>query len=249
MIPAVLGIGLWHCLVQEKVADPGYEGKPLSQWIKELDSPVPGASASATEAIRAIGTNAVPRLLIEASVNDSAPKAIATALMERQSFLKFPHLVSDSDHQKRALRGLCALGTNGAMAVAQGLTNSDKWIRHGCVGQWDMCTYYPTIVFDPLLDRLRDPEPIVRARAANALGMLHQQPERAVPALIELLRDRDDWVRCMAALGLDLYGESAKPAAPALLMSLTNCSSTFRSFAAPLLKKLDPQTAAKAGIK
>jgi len=244
---ALVGFGLWYFLVQEKAANPIYEGKRLSQWIKELDSPVLGTSASATEAIKAIGIDAIPQLLIEASAHDSAPKAIAIVLIQKQSFLKF-HIVSGSDHQSRALRGLCALGTNGAIAVAQGLTNSHTWIRHGCVGQWDMCTYYPKIVFDPLFDRLRDPEPIIRARAANALGMLHQQPERVVPVLIALLRDRDDWVRCMAALGLDLYGEPAKPAVPALLVSLTNCSSTFRSFAAPAVKKLDPQAATEAGI-
>jgi len=247
LILAVVGMGLWHSLSQKKAADPIYEGKRLSQWIKELNSPPPGASAAATEAIKAIGTNAIPQLLIEASAH-SAPKAIAIALIENQSLFKL-RIVSDSEHQSKALRGLCALGTNGALGVAQGLTNSDKWIRHGCVGQWDMCTYYPEIVFDPLFGRLKDSEPIVRARAANALGMLHQQPERVVPGLIELLRDRDVWVRCMAALGLNLYGEPAKPAVPALLVSLTNCSSTFRSFATDALKKLDPQAAAVAGIK
>jgi hypothetical protein len=245
---ALVGIGVSHSLIRKKVADPIYAGKRLSQWIKELNSPVPGASAAATDAVKAIGTSAIPQLLIEASAHDSAPKAIANALIEKQSFFKL-HIVSASDHQSRALRGLCALGTNGASAVAQGLTNSDKWIRHGCVGQWEMCTYYPDIVFDPLFSRLKDSEPIVRARTANALGMLHQQPERVVPVLIELLRDRDDWVRCMAALGLNLYGDAAKPAVPALLQSLTNSGSAFRSFATDALKRLDPQAAAKAGIR
>lgn len=245
---ALGSVGGWFLFHHEKAADPIYDGKRASEWIRELDSPSPGVSASANDAIKAIGTNAVPQLLIEASSHDSAPKAIAIALIKKQSLLKL-HIVSDSDHQSRALRGLCALGTNGALAVAQGLTNSHKWIRHGCVGQWDMCTYYPEIVFEPLFDRLRDPEPSIRARAANALGMLHQQPERVVPVLIALLRDHDEWVRCMAALGLDLYGEQAKPAVPALLASLTNCSSTFRTFAAPAVQRLDPQAAVQAGIK
>ena len=245
-----LGAMAWLiCYLEKPVTpDPVYRGKRLSEWLNDLNSPTPGLPASATEAIRQMGTNAIPRLLREASVHNSFPKEILIDLLKRQSLLKF-HFESSSDHQSKALRGFCALRETGALAVAQGLTNSDKWIRLGCVGQWDMCTYYPAMVFEPLLNSLRDPEPMVRARAANALGMLHQQPERAVPALTELLRDKNDWVRCMAAAGLDLYGDPAKPAVPVLLRCLTNCSSEFRSFGTHAVKKLDPQAAARAGIK
>ena len=222
--------------------NPVYQKKPLSEWLNDRD---PKAAA---EAIRQMGTNAIPRLLKEAAAHDSIVKGPTAWLLEQQSLVKW-HFETSSDHQAKALRGFEALGTMGAVAVAQGLTNSDKWIRHGCVGQWEMGKQYHAILFEPLLDRLKDPEPMVRARAANALGMLGQQPDKVVPALIELLGDKDDWARCMAAVGLDLYGDPSKPAVPALLRSLTNCSAQFRSFGTHAVKKIDPQAAAKAGLK
>jgi HEAT repeat protein len=222
--------------------NPVYQGKPLSEWLNERD---PKAAA---EAIRQMGTNALPRLLKEAAAHDSIVKALTAYLLQQQSLVKW-HFETDSDHQAKALRGFRALGTTGAVAVAQGLTNSDKWIRHGCVGQLELGKQYQGILFEPMLNSLKDPEPMVRARAANALGMLGQQPDKVIPVLIDLLGDKDDWVRCMAAVGLDLYGDPSKPAVPALLRTLTNCSAEFRSFGTHAVMKIDPVAAAKAGVK
>jgi hypothetical protein len=230
-------------------SDPTYAGKPLSAWLKDLNSSGPGSSASAVHAIQQLGTNAVPRLWAEAAADhESLPKALAALVLNRQRVFKV-HVVTGSDHQNIALRAFRALGTNGAVAVAQGLTNSNRWIRHGCVGQWELCNDYPEIIFEPLFARLKDPEPAVRARAANALGMVHMKSPRVVPVLVKMLEDKDEWARCMAAVGLDLYGPIATSAVPALLLSLTNSSADFRSFATNAIKKLEPQAATAAGIK
>lgn len=248
-VVAALSLTVWRAFRQIDTSDPVYQGKRLSQWLDDLGSQRPALAVSAWEAVRQIGTNAVPLLLREASVRGFGPKDMVMDFVKRVPFFRKFRFQTSSEHRAKALRGFCALGETGALAVAQGLTNSDRWVRHGCVGQWGICSYYPAIVFGPLLTRLKDPEPMVRARAANAVGMLQQQPSRSVPALIELLQDKDDWARCMAALGLDLYGDQAKPAVPALLSALTNCSSTFRPFGTRALVKIDPQAAAKAGIR
>jgi len=244
LLVVLFSVIVWQILAAREptTANPVYHGKRLSEWLKDRDR------KAATEAIRQIGTNAVPRLLKEAAAHDSFVKALAAHLLRQQSLVKW-HFETSSDHQANALRGFRALGTTGAVALAQGLTNSNKWIRHGCVGQSEMAKEYREILFEPMLNSLKDPEPMVRARAANALGMLGQQPDKVVPALIELLSDKDEWVQCMAAVGLDLYGAPAKPAVPALLRSLTNSSSRFLSFGTHAVKKIDPQAAAEAGIK
>jgi hypothetical protein len=240
VLVAIAGFTAWELSHGNKAPDPIFQGKRLSQWLDDVNPHTQKLSPSAVFALQQLGTNAVPRLLVEASADSFRPTDILIDLLRRLGVQG----QTGSDHQARALRGFAALGEAGARAVAQGLTNSNWMIRHGCVGQWGLARDYPAILFEPLLDRLKDPEARVRARAANAIGMIAQQPEEAVPALVELLRDSDDWVRCMAALGLSCYREQAKPAVPTLLQSLTNCTDAFRFFGTNALKSIDPKALA-----
>ena len=243
LIAGVTAREFWR---EAHIPDPVFQGRRLSQWLDEVDPHSQKLSPSAMVALQQLGTNAVPRLLAEAAGDSFHPGDILIELLRRQPWLRV-HAQTGSDHQARALRGFLALGDTGARALAQGLTNSDWVVRHGCIGQWEFAKDYPAILFGPMLDRLQDPEPKVRARAANAIGMIRQQPEMAVPALTELLRDSDEWVRCMAALGLSCYREEAKPAVPFLLKSLTNCTSEFRFFGTNALKAIEPSVRTNAG--
>ena len=224
-----------------EMPDPVFRNRPLSQWLDAVDPHTQKLSPSATFALQQLGTNAVPRLLAEAASDNFLLTDALVNLLKKQPWVRI-HYQTGSDHQARALRGFSALGKTGARALAQGLTNSNWILRHGCIGQWEFARDYPDLLFTPMLERLKDPERRVRARAANAIGMIGQQPERAVPALMPLLHDPDEWVRCMAALGLSCYRERAKEAVPALLQSLTNCTDSFRFFGTNALKSIDPNT-------
>lgn len=70
---------------------------------------------------------------------------------------------------------------------------------------------------DPLIEALRDPEPMVRAAAARSLAVIGPEASRAVPALMQALDDRDDRVRIAAARALGQIGPAAREAVPALL--------------------------------
>ena len=247
LLIAVLGGSAW-VMLHPREKTPVWQGKPLSKWLDEFDPKTGRLSAPAAEAVRQIGTNGVPWLLQEAATDTPIFKRLGMELLQRQRFINF-HLAPLPDHQAIAQRGFRALGPVGIQAVADGLTNADARIRHGCVGQWELGKDYPEILFTPLFNCLKDPAPMVRARAANALGMLGQQPDTVVPALTALLSDKDDWVRNMAALGLSLYGPRAKPAAPELLKLLAKPSPDFQFFGTNALKAIDPAAAAKAGVK
>jgi len=246
VVVAVLGWMTWLVWLPRPEQEPVYQGKPLGRWLEEVDQQQWSLSAPATEAMEHVGTNAVPWLLGEASAHDPWPQQLIVAALQKQHLVQL-RFVTPSDHELKARRGFTALGLAGGMAVAQGLTNSDKWIRHGCVGQWEVGKLYPSLYLPPLLERLQDEEAMVRARAANALGMLNQEPEKVVPALIKALDDPDHWVRCMAALGLSLYGKQAKSAAPALMKRLPNPSPDFQFFATNALKAIGPTTVPAAG--
>jgi HEAT repeat protein len=63
---------------------------------------------------------------------------------------------------------------------------------------------------------LRDPDAIVRKKAAFTLGNIGTSDPAALPALIGALKDADAGVRREAILGLLKFGPAAKQAIPAL---------------------------------
>ena len=252
LLAAALGWATWQAL-RPPAREPVYNGKSVSAWLNDLDPKTGKLSASAVDALQHLATNAVPRLLKE--TRWSFPiKGIANHLLDKQSIVGF-RFARGPDHEVIAQQGFRCLGTTGAMAVAQGLTNSDRWIRFGCVAQWELCKDYPDILFQPLFNCLRDPETRVRGRAANALGMLRQKPEQVVPVLTAMLSDPD--VRSMAALGLGCYGDQAKSAFPVLLKMFNapldneteeEVAYALRRIDPAALLRIDPAAAAKAGI-
>src|SRR2546429_6832493 len=83
----------------------------------------------------------------------------------------------------------------------------------------------------PLLEALKDENPIRRSQAARALGEINV-PD-AVPALLELLHDTDGTVRESAVLALWRMG--GPEAAAGLTQALEDPDGLIRSRAAPAL--------------
>ncbi len=67
---------------------------------------------------------------------------------------------------------------------------------------------------------LDDPDPKLRAAAAEALAKMIPTPKSAVPALAKALQDTDVRVRMNAATALFRLGTDARPAIPALITAL-----------------------------
>lgn len=82
-----------------------------------------------------------------------------------------------------------------------------------------------------------------------ALGWLHQKPEACIPALLPFLASKQDYLREGAINSLHRFGKDAKPAVPALLRCLTDETYAVRTLTTNALDDIDPEAAAKAGIK
>ena len=90
----------------------------------------------------------------------------------------------------------------------------------------------------------KDTDGLVRNNAIWALSRILPDPQLTIPVLIASLDDVHPIARENAAIGLAKYGQEAKAAVPALLRTLaTNRSAGWA------LKKIDPEAAAKAGVK
>jgi HEAT repeat protein len=89
--------------------------------------------------------------------------------------------------------------------------------------------------------------PVVRARSADAIGMIGAEPDACVPALIRLLDDRVNLVRSSAAHALGGFGKAASAALPRLLTILTNDSyGPVRQMAVETLSQLSQPEAYQA---
>ena len=90
----------------------------------------------------------------------------------------------------------------------------------------------------------------VRSSAINALGRIRAQPERGLPVLINALNDPDLQIRTAALMALQGLGPNAKPALPVLVEFLSNAPSGIEwTCASNALMAIDPEAAAKAGVK
>jgi HEAT repeat protein len=90
---------------------------------------------------------------------------------------------------------------------------------------------------------------ILQANCLSALGWLHQEPDVCIPVIVPFLNSKSDDLRQDAINALCRFGKAAKPAVPALLRCLDDIQYEVRKSATNALRDIDPEAAAKAGIK
>jgi HEAT repeat protein len=105
-----------------------------------------------------------------------------------------------------------------------------------------------------MIECLKDPDVTIRGEAATGLGEIHQQPERSVSILMDFIEkyrtDRIHWFPSYDAItSLPKFGAQAKPAVPILIGLLNDPQQGIREAATNALKNIDPEAAAKAGVK
>ena len=102
-----------------------------------------------------------------------------------------------------------------------------------------------------LLEVLKtDPDPDKRQWAAWALGQIHHEPQEVVPALVTALHDPYVAVGIKSVCALGDFGPEAKTSVPAVLEFLRSLDDAFcKSLTTNALKAIDPEAAAKAGVK
>jgi len=86
--------------------------------------------------------------------------------------------------------------------------------------------------------------------SAWALGELGEEPETVVPVLLNVYQSSaGDSLRAAAGDALGRFGAKAQSAIPALLKELQDTNVVMRWHATNALRSIDPEAAAKAGIK
>jgi len=256
---AILPVALLACFAWQmmKPREPVYEGKPLSVWLEGYCLPTidgPEGWRKTNKVVQEIGTNAIPALMRMLRARDSALRVKLMALAQKQRIIRIKY-ITGGRRNFEAARGLEALGARASNAVPALIEMYDQNDPSLSVLQQQIagvlgCIGPPAKAAVPsLLRRVRDPNNFVRLNAVFALGQIHADAESVVPALIESLSDSDALARANAADGLRNFGTAATSAVPALVQSLNDTDSIARERAEWALKKIDPEAAAKAGVK
>lgn len=280
----LLAVATLLCLVGLRIfalpaREPVCQGKPLSAWLERFDEPFATTFLAgfedvpqpAVDAVRSIGSNALPMLLELIQARDSRAKERLLDLLEKQSVVKF-RVTPASVKQRRATLAFCGLGPMAlpalpklkklladehtalpaAIAIAQvgpeglsvltnALAGTNPLVRHAC--SYGLCNI-PTngaAVIPTLIASLKDRDAVVQCKAAEALGLIRDNPTIAIPALLDLLLTTND-CHLSAVNSLGLYGQLATSAVPALLTCLVSDEATTRLWALLALRRIRAET-------
>ena len=215
--------------------EPEFEGKRLSEWLRELEALPDVASSNwneASRAVRQIGTNAIPALLKMLEVTDSKWKLQTVDWLQETMSVDLTETLANV-HNRRALLGFRLLGHSAAPAVPRLealVAKSNPQIASqalAALGEMGGSEILPA-----LLKALTNGGPVVRAQAATALGSLRSRAGAAVPALVQATHEGDVGLRASAARALGEIGLDPDAVVPRLTESLADTNSFVRSSAA-----------------
>lgn len=242
----------------------------LKLWLASLGwhyTPAETRHLRAQKGFSALGaeaSNAVPALIeiYQQNFASSAREAAANSLVEigPAAETAIPVLINSASSTNSDVRSF-ALYTVGRMALEsesvvpvlmKGLHDPDREVRASAAFGLEGLAFMggdakPAIA--ALVEALKDTHVSVRASAATALGHIHSEPGAVVPALIEMLHDQDVQLHAFAARALGEFGDNARPATAQLIELLSEANQDARKAATNALKQIDPEAAAKAGVK
>ena len=120
IVLAIFAFCIGGRLLHRSSQEPIYRGKTLSQWLEGCDKShwVGTEWRDSTEAVRQIGTNAIPHLLGKLRQKDSTLKRKLWSLTQRQNFIRLRiSPVSAAAQNHKAAVGFEALGPAAQSAV------------------------------------------------------------------------------------------------------------------------------------
>jgi len=200
--------------------EPEYEGKKLSEWVRELPSNYfQTGESDAQRAIRHIGTNAIPYLLkwMRYEVPNGKDK-LYRAVNQVIKRLHMPRRIFNQKEERARAAGLAleVLGLEVVRAIPE-LTR---------------------ILTDPK-------EPASAYRASSILAGLG---EAGLPPLLLVLTNAQTRLNLREAVGIDIeyYATNGRLAVPEFQQMLTNTEFLLRHIATNALRKFDPQALERA---
>jgi len=247
--------------------EPVYDDQPLSYWL--LARP----DEAQQNAIRQIGTNAIPTLLKILGAKQRNMRKVAANLQNEGLQQRFQDKDANAeDLRSLAVKGFAVLGTNAQSAIPQmskllkdpeiRLQIARALTKIGPTGLTVLTNALAknkemrnNLIWSIAQEGGMDPQALIQllrisltdpdwtVRGNAADFLAGKDPAIAVPALIPVLDDKSEYPRERAAISLGSYGAASKRAAPKLLEICMN--ETNITFL-EALRKIDRATAGEA---
>jgi len=256
------GLGGVAWLALRGPAEPVYQGKRLSFWLQGYSPSLQNTRErwnQADAAMNDAGTKAIPTLLRMLRASEPAWKIKLYGLLQQQHLFKIDHTPANIQNTE-AGRAFARLGPDARDAVPALISIYKQNISVVSQAQtaWVLGYIGPAAsnAVPVLLAHACTAAPgnstnlVILSSAIVALGQIHSQPATVVPALIELLRrhnaDCENWI----SIALGEYGSDAKLGLPMMIKCYEAQSNTnMKAHIAAAIKKIDPEAAAKVGVK
>ena len=249
-----------------RAQEPTYKGKSLTDWTGEMTLDNSKAVRDqAQEAIRQMGTNAIPFLMGELqALSDTDVTNYNTPTWQQRRFNlhnafvalgpvaepAIPSLTKlmngDSCAACSAAHALAVIGPRGFSSLVKSLTNGPLVIRICIAGFMSEVGTNASIALPALIEcttyqsSQTEESAALRGFSASALGDVGiNNPESVVPALVRCLQDKDYRIRFTAIRSIRQFGKRAQLAVPALQqIEKTDQNQEFRSLATALLEQI-----------
>lgn len=228
LLASALGAFFWQA---SRPRQPVFEGRTLTSW---LDHHVASSAASppydspgwkkADEALRSIGTNAIPTLLDMIRAKD--PPQFMLTLLElarRQHWMRINYRYASSRNEE-AEYAFEVLRTNAVSAVPELIKIYEENVSPssqrcaalalGHIGRGAQAA------LPALIQHFTHTNGDVRFYAVSAVMSIGGEPGVVIPALTSALKDPNVNVRWNALVGLSHFGGRARPAVPEILKML-----------------------------
>jgi HEAT repeat protein len=228
LLALILMIG-WRVLSQK---EPTYQGRRESAWLSQY---APNTDPSdVDDALRAMGTNAIPLLLDYLRSEDSLFRILLTRI-------GLSYVAAEVRHQQ-AEKGFAALAEMASNAVPDLAKiyerNDSPSARQAAANALVEIGPASRPALPIIMASATNSDPDVRGFALYTLGRLALDPARVCPILTNAIRDSNREVRVQAAFGisvLSFMGGDARPAIPALIPALQDSYPPVRCGAAEAL--------------
>jgi HEAT repeat protein len=226
MLSAMLA-GLAYTALRPR--EPSYEGRSLSSWLHQMESPSAAGDDDFDLAIKHFGSNALPQLLEMLQATDSPAKLEFNRFASRYLPAAF-QLPSSYDCRWNIMAAFRVLGDAAVPAIpalTNLLSNQDRGVRLSAVEALSAIGPGAGKAVPALLVALKDPDFYVRCVAAQSVIRITEEPP-VIAALVASIEDPDERVSRCAIRTLGSLKHRALAAFPALVQAMDGMSSRGR---------------------
>lgn len=254
LVLVVVGIVLAWVWMPSRPGEPVYQGKTVTEWLDlglRLGRGPTGRSVC-DEPIRNIGTNAIPTLLVMLAARESRIELIINNWKVR--FLKNASSLSRAEAQRaRGVFGFEILGERGKPALPELISllqsRNTESQRLPIIRAIQAVEMFPIAALPEFLKIAETGEGFEQSAVNGIFSSMDAFHELTVPMLADELSSPNNEARAASAKFLGRFEHAAQAAVPSLLKALQDSDMVVREAATNALRHIDPEAAAKAGIK